>query len=170
MTKNNNPSQAAHVPSQVVGRTLWICDRHALRLRWVMAETESLYPLTGPGFDTLSPQEVAYLDQFSTRFGKLQDAMGAKLFPQILELVSEQGTLVAFIDKLNRLEKIGAVDSADQWLLLREMRNAFAHDYPEDSELNAATLNRAMPMAEELLSVYDKVKAFALKYGAKIPD
>lgn len=154
---------------QIAGRTLWICDRHAMRLRWVMAETNRLFPLTGQQFDVLEPAEVAYLDQFSSRFGKLQDAMGAKLFPQILELVQEQGHLSTFIDKLNRLEKIGAIDSAEQWLLLRELRNAFAHDYPEDSEINAAILNRAMPLAEQLLDVYEKVKLFALKYGAVLP-
>lgn len=155
---------------QKAGRTLWICDRHALRLRWVMAEIENLFPLSGSQFDNLAPAEVAYLDQFSTRFGKLQDAMGAKLFPQALELVKEQGSLQTFIDKLNRLEKIGAIDSAEQWLILRELRNAFAHDYPEDSELNAATLNRAVPLAEQLLDVYEKIKAFALRYGAVLPD
>ena len=74
--------------------------------------------------------EIAVLDQFSTRFGKLQDAMGAKLFPAVLELTKEQGELKAFIDKLNRLEKIGAIQSADDWLLLREVRNTFSHDYP----------------------------------------
>jgi len=45
------------------------------------------------------------LDQFSTRFGKLQDLMGAKLFPGVLELTKEPGELKAFIDKLYRLEK-----------------------------------------------------------------
>ncbi|GAA3535883.1 hypothetical protein [Zobellella aerophila] len=56
--------------------------------------------------------------------------MGAKLLPGILELTKEQGALATFIDKLNRLEKIGALSSAEQWLELREMRNQFAHDYP----------------------------------------
>ena len=58
-------------------------------------------------FPCLAPAEVAYMDQFATRFSKLQDAMGAKLFPQVLDLVGEQGALNTFIDKLNRLEKIG---------------------------------------------------------------
>ncbi|WP_299734782.1 TM1812 family CRISPR-associated protein [uncultured Endozoicomonas sp.] len=153
-------------PHDIVSRTLSVCDRHAMRLRWVMTETESLFPLTGVQFDNLAPEVVAFLDQFSTRFGKLQDAMGAKLFPQLLELVKEQGSLNTFIDKLNRLEKIGVIESAEQWLMLRELRNAFAHDYPEDSEVNAATLNRAMPLAEQLLETYEGVKVFALKYGA----
>ncbi|WP_257287285.1 hypothetical protein [Endozoicomonas sp. SESOKO2] len=155
--------------ADVTGRTLWICDRHALRLEWVMAEVESLFPLSVNAFDNLTPTEVAYMDQFSTRFCKLQDAIGAKLFPHVLDLVGEQGALNTFIDKLNRLEKIGAIDNAAQWPLFREMRNAFAHDYPEDSELNAETLNRAVPLASELLKVYHNIRDFALRYGAVLP-
>ncbi len=157
-------------PALVVGRTLWVCDRHAMRLAWVMEEIGSLFPLSGQQFDGLAPEEVAYLDQFSTRFGKLQDAMGAKLFPQVLDLVQEPGALVTFIDKVNRLEKIGAIESAEEWLILRELRNAFAHDYPEESEINAATLNRAMPLAEQLLDVYKQIKEFSLRYGAQFPE
>ena len=165
-TRENSKQSSA----QIVGRTLWVCDRHAMRLKWVMAETESLFPLSGQQFDGLAPEEVAYLDQFSTRFGKLQDAMGAKLFPQVLELVQEQGALATFIDKVNRLEKIGAIESAEEWLILRELCNAFSHDYPEESEMNAATLNRAMPLAEQLLAVYEKIKEFAFRYGAQLPE
>ncbi len=57
--------------------------------------------------------------------------MGAKLFPAALEITKEPGDLKAFIDKLYRLEKIGAITSAEDWLLMREARNTFSHDYPD---------------------------------------
>lgn len=134
-----------------------------------MGQIEPLMPMGRNQFEQLAPMEVALLDQFSSRFSKLQDAMGAKLFPQILELLGEQGAMLTFIDKLNRLEKIGVLCSSSDWLLLREMRNAFAHDYPEDSELNAATLNRAQPLADQLLLTYQQVRAVAVRYGAVVP-
>jgi hypothetical protein len=56
------------------------------------------------------------LDQFSTRFGKLQDVIGAKLFPAVLKLTKEPGELKTFIDKVYRLEKIDAIASAEEWL------------------------------------------------------
>ncbi|MDP5207455.1 hypothetical protein ORI99_10500 [Alishewanella sp. SMS9] len=49
---------------------------------------------------------------------------------------------------MNRLEKIGALDSVEQWLKLREMHNQFAHDYPDDPEIQAALLNKAFGIAE----------------------
>jgi hypothetical protein len=90
--------------------------------------------------------------------------MGAKLLPAILELTKEQGDLAAFIDKLNRLEKIGAIPSAAQWLKLREMRNQFAHDYPEEPAIQASLLNKAFALAEDLLQVLDYVTAYAERY------
>ncbi|MEI7840466.1 MAG: hypothetical protein WCJ11_08200, partial [Methylococcaceae bacterium] len=135
--------------NQPIIEILKICDRHADRLNWAMTELQPHFPLSATSLGDLTNLEIAVLDQFSTRFGKLQDAMGAKLFPAILELTKEQGELKAFIDKLNRLEKIGAIQSADDWLLLREVRNAFSHDYPDDLELQASVLNQAYQLARD---------------------
>ena len=82
----------------------------------------------------------------------------------MLELTKEQGDLEAYLDKLNRLEKIGALPAVDEWLELREMRNAFAHDYPEDSELQTAILNRAYMAADRLVEILQHVKQFAMRY------
>lgn len=90
--------------------------------------------------------------------------MGAKLFPGVLELTKEPGELKAFIDKLYRLEKIGAIPSADAWLLMREIRNMFSHDYPDDPALQAGILNKAYELAAQLLDVLNGVKAFVKPY------
>ena len=150
--------------NQPIIEILKICDRHADRLNWAMTELQPHFPLSATSLGDLTNLEIAVLDQFSTRFGNLQDAMGAKLFPAILELTKEQGELKAFIDKLNRLEKIGAIQSADDWLLLREVRNAFSHDYPDDLELQASVLNQAYQLARDLLTIFEGVKTFAATY------
>lgn len=150
--------------NQSIIEILKICDRHADRLNWAMTELQPHFPLSATSLGDLTDLEIAVLDQFSTRFGKLQDAMGAKLFPAILELTKEQGELKAFIDKLNRLEKIGAIQSTDNWLLLHEVRNAFSHDYPDDLELQASVLNQAYQLARDLLTVFEGVKTFAATY------
>lgn len=143
---------------------LTVCQRHANRLTWAMNNLQSKFPLTPASMFELNDAELAVLDQFSTRFAKLQDAMGAKLFPAVLELTKEPGELKAFVDKLYRLEKIGAILSAEQWLLLREMRNEFSHDYPDDPEIQATMLNKAYQYAHELLSVLAKIELFAQDY------
>jgi hypothetical protein len=150
--------------SEALPEILKICERHADRLHWAMMELQPHLPFSKHNLATLSDLELAILDQFSTRFGKLQDVMGAKLFPAVLELTKEPGDLKAFIDKLYRLEKIGAIASADDWLLLREIRNAFAHDYPDDLELQAEVLNKAFALTENLLDVLCSVTEFIRPY------
>ena len=141
--------------------SLDICKRHADRLEWAMSQLAHKFPLSSDIVKNLNDTELA----FSTCFAKLQDAMGAKLFPAILELTQEHGSYPAFLDQLNRLEKIGAIDSADRWLVLREMRNAFSHDYPDDPALQAAILNKAYMLPGELLGILTKVQLFASGYS-----
>lgn len=142
------------------------CETHARRMQWAKHALHVTFPLSANKLHALDDATVAIIDQFVGRFAKLQDAMGAKLLPLVLELTKEQGDLDAYLDKLNRLEKIGALPSVDEWLELREMRNAFAHDYPEDSELQAAVLNRAFVASDRLLEILNHVKKFAARYDA----
>jgi len=131
---------------------------------WAQNEFRGKLPLSANSLRGLDEAEVAALDQFIGRFAKLQDSIGAKLLPAVLELTKEPGELDAYLDKLNRLEKIGALPSVEEWLELREMRNAFAHDYPEDSELQAAILNRAFLAANRLVEILQHVKNYAQPY------
>lgn len=144
---------------------LSLCRMHASRLAFAMNAMRERFPLTGDTLRGLSDLELAVLDQFTSRFAKLQDALGAKLFPAALELAAEPGDLAAFLDKLHRLERIGAIESADRWLLLREMRNAFAHDYPDEPDMQAATLNKAFALAGELLATLDRIEAFIARHA-----
>ena len=150
--------------TETIAEIIKICDRHADRLNWAMTQLQNHMPFTGQTLKHLNDVELAILDQFSTRFGKLQDLMGTKLFPAVLEITKEPGELKAFIDKLYRLEKIGAIASADDWLLMREARNSFSHDYPDDQELQAASLNKAFELATQLLEVVNGIKGFVRPY------
>lgn len=150
--------------AELYNETLKICQRHVDRLCWSMQQMRTHVPFTADTLNELNDMDLAILDQFSTRFSKLQDVMGEKLFPAVLELTKEQGNLVAFVDKLHRLEKIGAIKSADDWLLLREMRNAFSHEYPDDLALQAAIINKAYQLATDLISTLEGIKVFAARY------
>ncbi|MDX8413401.1 MAG: hypothetical protein R8J85_04870 [Mariprofundales bacterium] len=144
--------------------TLAICLRHAKRLRWALAQLSPQLPFDEHKIDRLSDVEFAVVDQLLARFGQLQDTMGKSLFPAILELTKEQGELVAFIDQLHRLEKLGAVTSADAWLELRALRNALTHEYPDEPSLQAAMLNKTVEAAVTLLAVLDCGEKYAKKY------
>lgn len=102
------------------------------------------------------------LDQAAYRFMKLQDSLGEKVLPGLLNLtldpLPEQAT---FAEKLQRLERLGAVPSAHSWRLLREVRNSLAHEYPDNPAIQAAVLTRTLRAFVELLAVWDAVRQFA---------
>lgn len=120
--------------------------------------------LTKDLYYNLSIEQVALTDQYVYRFAKLQDLMGEKLFKLILEYVGEDTEKLAFIDILNKLEKLEIIESAATWLNLRLDRNKIAHDYvkniDEILEDLCALINKKEVLDNQLYSClhYLKIK------------
>ena len=80
------------------------------------------------------------------------------------------------LDKLNRLEKLGYLDSAETWQEIRATRNKFAHDYPDDGERNAALINLAREAAEKMYDLLSKIEnkfsgdQTSFELGKSLPD
>ncbi len=109
----------------------------------------------------ISIQQRRLLDQLAYRFTKLQDSMGMKLFPMLLELAEEPiPENMAFAEKLQRLERLGALESVEQWRQLREIRNQIAHEYENAPALKAAVLNRFIDEVGSLLAMWMKAEGF----------
>ena len=92
-------------------------------------------PLTGVSLARLAQDCVhaEQLEAFVSRFGRLQDLIGDKLLPALLMATAEPtGTT---IDNLDRAEKLGWLDSVDDWLVIRKLRNQMVHTYIEDLDI-----------------------------------
>jgi len=126
------------------------CERNAYHLLRAFKLLMPLLPLTGCQFERLTDEQIRTLDQFVLRFTKLQNAMGGRLFPAILGYLQEPYETQPMLDKLNRLEKLGYLQNAETWQDLRNIRNKFAHDYPDDPDKNAALINLAAESAQAM--------------------
>lgn len=129
------------------------CQRHAHHMAHAMSAIQPTLPLTADDLTQLNDEAVWDWDQFVLRFTKLQDTLGARLFPALLEHLQEPYEDRPIIDKLHRLEKLGYLPKLDDWQALRVIRNRFAHDYPEDDALKAAYLNEAISSVPLLLAL-----------------
>lgn len=138
-------------------------EQHNKRFTWAINQMQKFMPLTAEKFEALTDEELAALEMFASRFGKLQNVLGVKILPAILELTQEPGEYPTFIDKLNRLEKMGAIPSADVWTEFRETRNQFTHDYPDDPELNANLINKAFDQGKLLQETFKHIKQYIRK-------
>lgn len=106
------------------------CDTHLNRMIFAKSKIRSNLPVNLDTFYSLSDEQISFMDQFIYRFSKLQDVMGSRLFPFLLNAFAETTEDKAFIDILNRLERFEIIDSAQIWLQLRKIRNDIAHEYP----------------------------------------
>ena len=105
------------------------------------------------------------LDQLAYRFTKLQDSMGMKLLPLLLDLAEEPlPENVTFAVKLQQLERLGALQSVEKWRMLREIRNQLAHEYEDAPALKAAALNRFIEAIKSLLGLWRHTEKFSLAY------
>lgn len=146
--------------NELLDSTLRIADLHSKRLKYAMEKLVPSFPISGDHFSRLSDTEIPIFELFSSRFTKLQDLMGAKLFGLVLEEAKEPGEFVTFLDKLHKLEKLGVIPDSQEWLLLREIRNHLSHEYPENPEINAKYFNMAYEKANYLIECLERIKVF----------
>jgi len=139
------------------------CDKHLLRIAQASDNLESIMPLNEKKYLDLTNEKVQALDQFLFRFAKLQDAMGQKLFKNILLYLGESIEGKPFIDILNLMEKLYLIDNITAWRELREDRNELAHNYEDEPEIMSATINNLYNKKGILKDIYLKIKEFYQK-------
>ena len=133
------------------------CERHIYHLFHAMLSIHTFMPLTDKTYINLTDEQVQDIDQFILRYTKLQDTMGGRLFPAILSYLTEQFEDRPMLDKLNRLEKLGYIDNVENWQTVRNIRNKFAHDYPDEPDKNVAHLTVALESVSVLYGILNTI-------------
>ena len=140
---------------EVVKQKIEQCELHLDRLNFAFSKIKSYYPFEEEHFPLKNYDDLAYLDMFTTRFSKLQDYMGEKLFPSVLEVLGNTHESLSYIDILNALEKYYILESSMKWRDLRDLRNKIAHEYPNSYAEQCRNLNKIMnsfPYLEKTLN------------------
>jgi hypothetical protein len=113
-------------------------------------------------FQKLKPQQKAILDAYLKRFSSIQDFLGAKIFGLLLDIAGINYTKMSEV--LYYIEKEEIIDSLENWILLREVRNDLEHDYPEDLDEALEDLRFCIDSFDRLESYYLKSLKFAKRY------
>ena len=95
------------------------------------------------------------LDAFVSRFGRLQDTLGDKFLPALLEAMAERRGVA--IENLDRAEKLGWLDSTDVWLDIRKLRNQMVHEYIEDLTILSSALNTGHQFVPVLIDTANRL-------------
>ena len=139
---------------------LEIADLHANRILIAMDYIKTRIPVTADKINHLTPEELSFFELYASRFSKLQDFMGSNLFTALLENAGEQTETLTFIDKLNKLEKLQVIQSADVWKKMRNIRNILSHEYPDRPEITAEIFNTAFSYGPIILDCLQNIKVF----------
>jgi len=147
-----------------VQKALQECEIHLKRMHYASNKLSAIMPLDETIYKTLSDEHVEALDQYIFRFTKLQDAVGERLFRLILDLLEEPAKNQPFLDKLNRLEQLGALESKAQWLELRALRNHLTHKYEDDARNMSEAINQVFDSFALITEIFQRSQAFITPY------
>ena len=148
-----------------IAETFDTCALHLKRMEFAKSKVAAFIPLNRDNYYILDDETIGFLDQYIFRFSKLQDIMGTRLFPLTLEALAEPVSDKAFIDILNRLEKLGILDSAFFWIQLRKIRNDIAHEYPASLIERIEGINYLFVHIEELKQIIERCKSIIDKHN-----
>jgi len=107
------------------------------------------------------------LDAFVSRFGRLQDNLGDKFLPQLLIALAEKPGAAIDNLNLNLAERLGWIQSAEDWLLMRKLRNQMVHEYIEDLALLSSALQTGHAHVPQLVHAAQQMVTQAQKILAK---
>mgnify|MGYP005637103847 CR=1 FL=1 len=145
-----------------IERILFDCEKHIERMSSASKKMNRIMPMSKDTYVNLSDDQVEFIDQFLFRFSKLQDAIGKKLFKNILIYKEDDEQSIqelSFIDFLNILEKLNLLE-AILWRELRNDRNELAHNYEDEPEEMVETINKIFAKRELLVHVFENIKNY----------
>lgn len=129
-----------------------LCKGHADALTDALSDMQ-LRSFGPSDYAQLSKADRRLLDQFAYRYTRLQDDMGACLFPAILRALGEDVAAMPALDRFARMEQLGLLPSAEEWNTLRQIRNQFAHDYPDTANERFERLQVASSAATQMIGI-----------------
>ncbi len=149
-------------------------QKSAQQLSIAQQQLSALMPLEVATFDpdVLLPGESLFLDGFRQRFSDLQDLLGKPMFQSITQMDQDEmpGNELSTRERVVLMEKRGLI-AMEQWQRIREIRNAFAHDYPDQHEEKARSYNAAWECSYYLLGVVTNLGKYIEKhYGSHLCD
>lgn len=125
------------IPPKTLARAEFLARVVRKECRHLITTDERLFDagFTLEQIETLeeTPDVADRVEAFVGRFGRLQDTLGDKLLPLLLSLLGEK--VSSAIDNLDRAERLGFIESTDDWMAMRSLRNQMVHEYVEDTNI-----------------------------------
>ena len=140
---------------QLIARQLDHLQRMQTYLAHSFERCKNIFPVTN--WQNLSMQQHEMLAAFRVRFSEFQEHLGKTMRAVAIEEevdVERFGTVLAF------MEKLGVLESVEQWKIIREIRNAVNHEYEEDAERLTQFFTEMIKSTPALFECHQKLVFF----------
>lgn len=103
-----------------------------------------------------SPEELESFESLCSRFARLSDILTKKIFRLLAEIALEQPGTVR--DRINRAEKWNLIETAEEFVAIRIVRNDIAHEYLPEAIRDI--FKKVMVLTPALLKSVDLTKSY----------
>ena len=108
----------------------------------------------------LDYETMERFEALTARFARLSDIMIQKVFRTLDTLdLEDRGTVR---DRINRAEKRGVIESTDEFVEIRMVRNEIAHEYKSETILEI--FERVLTLTPSLMKAVEGIETYSTKY------
>ena len=133
------------------------------RLTQAHSYIQKWMPLDILNFDpeNYSNEQLMFFDAFRIRFSDLQDLIGNTMFYTVMLYDEDESPArrLSTRERLVFMEKKQLLKT-HRWQNIREIRNNFAHEYPDEHKEKAENLNAAWHSSAELIQISEKIELY----------
>jgi hypothetical protein len=143
---------------RLIARQLAHLQRMREYLNYSTQKAQRILPITN--WRALSLEQHETLAAFRVRFSEFQEHLGKTMRAVAIEEEVEAerfGSVLAF------MEKLGVLESAERWKLIRELRNAVNHEYEEDADRLTQFFTEIVKATPELFGDHQRLLDFCAK-------
>jgi hypothetical protein len=141
------------------------CRQRIQKLAYSLHKNQALFPLTQAGLAALTDDQEESIDALILRYSQCVAMIQDQIFRGIAYVEQEDLGDKSNRDKTRLMEKLGAIESADDFGTAAILRNKFSHHYPEEADRRIEKLNLVVAEAEYVISTFDDIMAFLIRKG-----
>jgi hypothetical protein len=141
------------------------CGQRIQKLAYSLNKNRAMFPITLVRVEALTDDQEESIDALILRYSQCVAMIQDQIFRGIAYVEREDLSDKSNRDKTRLMEKLGAIQSADDFGTAAVLRNKFSHHYPEEASLRIERLNLVVAEAEYVISTYGDIMAFIARKG-----
>lgn len=133
-------------------------ELHLKRAKLALLEIKTWENIDTGIFEDFS--KIKTIDTFIYRFIKLQDLMGDKLFKIFLNEIGEYKDNMSLLDSVDKLEKLELINSSQDWMEYRKLRNKLTHEYPDNEDEILDGIKIALEYFDNMEKILENIRNY----------